>query len=311
MRLSRIILAGAIGLAGACGALQRETANAEPGVIQAFYPEGPIWQGDKLYYAEMGADRISVYENGARRTFYHERGCGPTALAPYGGGFLVLCHLGAHLTAVDGHGRKLRAWTSDDAGNPLRDPNDGYEDGRGGVYFSDPDAFSRLAPPNGYVMHLTASGALTRVLGPLWYPNGVYTDIAHRKVYVDEHMAGRVLRYDLNADGSLTNREVFVDLANVEREKHFPYYREAGCDGLEMGPDGDLWVSIYGEGHILRFSPQGRLVGTLETPTQYLTNIAFNAHGDAATTGSFDNINPPYLGEVRLHPASSLTRRAN
>ena len=70
-----------------------------------------------------------------------------------------------------------------------------------------------------------------------------------------------------------------------------------------------VFVSIYGEGRILRFSPQAQLVGMITLPTRYSTNIAFNTQGDAATTGSFINDEPPFPGEVRFHPAASLTRR--
>ena len=305
--LERLALAAALMLAPCAGA---QTPVVSEHVIPASYPEGPLWRGDRLFYAEMGADRISVYENGRSRAFFTQRGCGPTAIAPYGEGFLVLCHIGARVVSIDAHGAMLHAWGRDENGHRLRDPNDAYADGRGGVFFSDPGAFSKLAEPEGYVMHLSAEGRLTRASGVLWYPNGVYVDAGRQVVYVDEHMTGRVLQYDLARNGALTNQRIFVDINRVPRPQRYEEpYRETGCDGLEMSADGDLWVSIYGEGRILRFSPQGRLVGMLEEPTRYLTNIAFNARGDAATTGAFDNDTPPFPGQVRIHPASSLTRR--
>ncbi|MEX0645303.1 MAG: hypothetical protein WD076_08330, partial [Parvularculaceae bacterium] len=63
-------------------------------------------------------------------------------------------------------------------------------------------------------------------------------------------------------------------------------------------------------GRLLRFSPRGELVGEIETPTRFLTNIAFNETGLAATTGAFDNRNAPFPGEVRLYPVSALTKRS-
>ncbi|HWA01486.1 MAG TPA: SMP-30/gluconolactonase/LRE family protein [Caulobacterales bacterium] len=300
-RLLAFIVAGlaAIGCAAAQSARNGDR-------LEAAYPEGPIWQGDKLYYAEMGADRVSVFENGAAHVFFTQRGCGPTALAPYGGGFLVLCHLGARLVAVDEQGREVRRWERDDEGNALRDPNDGYADGQGGVYFSDPGIFSSETRAHGYVDHLSADGALKRVAGPLWYPNGVYVEGG--QVYVDEHMAHRVLRYDIAADGGLANRQVFADLnALVARFQFVDRYPEAGPDGLERGPDGAMYVAIYGEGRILRLAPNGAYLGSIRTPGRYVTNIAFNAAGDAATTASFDNLNPPFPGEVRFFSAAALT----
>ena len=46
--------------------------------------------------------------------------------------------------------------------------------------------------------------------------------------------------------------------------------------GFTWDSNGDLYVAIYGEGRILRFNRQAQLTGTIEAPTRYLTNIAFN-----------------------------------
>src|SRR5690606_14568197 len=137
---ARALLAALIAGAAACATAADTTA------LRASYPEGPLWQGEQLYFAEMRADRVSLYAGGERRTFFAEPGCGPTALAPYGDGLLILCHLGGGLVAVDAAGRETRRWRQASDGAPLGNPNDASADGRGGVYFSDPGAFSRAAP---------------------------------------------------------------------------------------------------------------------------------------------------------------------
>lgn len=298
----------ALCLLAACAGAER--AVPADHAVEALYPEGPLYQGDTLYYAEMGADRVTVIENGAApRAFFTQRGCGPTAIAPYGAGFLVLCHIGARVVAVDAGGRALRAWSADLAGVSLRDPNDCFADGRGGVYFSDPGLFSRRTEPHGRVMYLSPEGVLRSVSGVLWYPNGVFVDRTQNQLYVSEHMMGRVLRYDIQADGSLGTASTFVDLKDILRPNRYDTpYAETGPDGLEIAPDGDLWVAVYGEGRILRFSPDARLVGMLELPGRYSTNISFDPHGGAATTATFDNIDPPFPGEVRFYAREALTR---
>lgn len=302
MRLS-LIASLALAAIAACAHAQPTTA------IPASYPEGPLWSDNALYYAEMGADRVSVYADGRRRTFFTQPNCGPTALAPYGQGFLILCHIGARVVAVDADGRELRRWDRDTEGRRLRDPNDVSADGRGGVYFSDPGNFSRDTRPHGYVMHLSADGALTRVAGPLWYPNGVFVDVAHNTLYVNEHMTAKTWRFDIGADSAVSNQAVFADLTElVERFQPENEYAEAGPDGIEIGPNGDFYIPLYGEGRILRLSPRGVLVDTLETPGQYVTNIAFGPEGQVATTATFENLTPPFPGEVRFFPLTRLTR---
>jgi sugar lactone lactonase YvrE len=282
--------------------------SAEP--IAASYPEGPLSEGERLYFAEMGADRVSVVEDGAARAFFTQRDCGPTAIAPYGGdGYLVLCHLGRRVVAVTAAGEERRRWSAYADGKALMDPNDASADGHGGVYFSDPGPFSRNTEPHGRVLHLAADGVLRIVADTLWYPNGVYVDQVHLHLYVSEHMAGRVLRFEIRPDGSLGPPATFVQLVDAQRSDSYDTpYAETGPDGLEIGPNGELYVVVYGEGRVLRFARNGAYRGAIELPTRYATNITFLPDGSAVTTGSFNNVDPPFPGEVRFHTAAAVTK---
>lgn len=303
---AKALFAAATLLVVACA----HAATDDPDVtITASYPEGPLFHGEKLYFAEMGADRISVLEAGQERIFFRQPGCGPTAIAPYGEGFLVLCHISARAVAVDANGRVLRTWARDEEGAALRDPNDASADGRGGVYFSDPGAFSKQTRPHGYLMHLSAEGELRRVAGPLWYPNGVFVDQAAGAVFVSEHMTGRILRFAQEAGGGVGAPDVFANVTDLNLAPLYDTdYPETGPDGLEIGPNGDLFVALYGGGRILRFSPSGQLVGDIPTAPRFVTNLAFGPEGEAATTGPFENLRAPFRGEVRVLSAARLTR---
>ncbi len=279
--------------------------------ISASYPEGPLYVGEALFYAEMGADRVMKRENGSvgAGVFFEERGCGPTAIAPYADGFALLCHRAGQVVSVDAQGKARARWTEDSQGRILMDPNDAAADGAGGVYFSDPGAFSTRAPAQGFVAYLSADGTLTSLVGALAYPNGVYVDRAGQMLYVSEHLAHRVLRFPILGAGRLGAPEEFADLkADVlPRARYRDEFPETGPDGLEIGPNGELYVAHYGAGRILRFSPEGAFVGQIETPMRYVDNIGFDAHGGAAVTGPFENRSAPYLGEVRFFSAARLT----
>ncbi len=212
-------------LATSCAHAQTVTATPSPRLIpkdrfgRATSSITPKWA--------LTASRFSKADAGKPSSPTRLR---PNAIAPYGDGFLILCHIGGKVVSVDATGAALREWDRDAAGARLRDPNDCYADGHGGVYFSDPGIFSRDTRPHGTVMHLGADGVLTRVAGPLWYPNGVFVDAARHQLYVDEHMAGRVLRYPINADGTLGEREVFADLTETIRQFQLdPVYPRSGA----------------------------------------------------------------------------------
>ena len=275
-----------------------------PEPVAASYPEGPLSHGGRLYVAEMGADRVSVVDRGELRGFFTQARCGPTAIAPYGEGYLVLCHLGGRAVEVSKAGEELRRWSADAGGDPLTDPNDASADGLGGVYISDPGVFSRKTEPHGRVLHLGADGELRVVAEELWYPNGVYVDRVLEHLYVSEHLAGRVLRFEIGPDGSLGSPATVARLADADpSERYDTPHPESGPDGLEIGPDGELYVAVYGQGRVLRFAPDGSSRGAVDVPTRYVTNVTFLPDGTLVTTGSFTNHDPPFPGELRFHAA--------
>ncbi len=299
--MSRFALVLAAALLVAC-----QTSANGGSTISASYPEGPLFQGSKLYYAELGADAVTVVQDGKARRFFTQKGCGPTAIAPFGAEMLVLCHISKRVVSVISDGSEVNAWTADNAGVALLDPNDASADGGGGVYFSDPGTFSRDSEPEGRVMHLSADGVVRAVAGPLWYPNGVHVDRSARRVLVSEHLRGRVVSFDILVGGSLGPPVTVATLDDAPASKRYASpYRETGFDGLEIGPNGDLYVAVYGEGRIVRFDAAGKYRGQIELPTRYVTNIAFAPDGSFATTGAFDNTRTPFKGEVRFHAATA------
>ncbi len=269
----------------------------------ASYPEGPVWIGGTLYWTEMGADRVMAWSGGAPEVFLALPGCGPTAVARYRQDeLLVLCHRDGSLLRVDGRGEALAAIREDAQGNRLRDPNDASADGAGGVWFTDPGTFSMQAPPAGALYHLAPDGQLTRHATGLAYGNGVHVD--GDRLLVSEHLARRVLAFPLTG-GSLGPPEVLFDLDALGLSR--PDYPEAGPDGLEIAPDGTLWVAEYGAGRLLAWRPDRGLVATVPVPAPYVTNIAFGADGLAAVTGSFVNDRPPLPGSTWVLPAARLS----
>jgi gluconolactonase len=201
---------------------------------------------------------------------------------------------------VDGQGRPQRRLQTDSAGAAFDDPNDAAADDRGGVYFSDPGVFDADAPATGEVFRLDAQGGVRRVAAGLRYPNGVFFDAARQRLLVSEHLARRVLAYPVLADGTLGEGQVLAVMPPPAKQAA---YREAGPDGLEIGPDGALYVALYGEGRVLRLSPEGRLMGEIATPFAFVTNVAFDAaSGRGVVVGAYVNDRAPFPGAVAALP---------
>ena len=279
-------------------------ARAEPMVVASgLYPEGLLWHGGRMYFAEMGADRVSIIENGATRAFWRDAGCGPTAISPFGpSGFLVNCHLGNHVVEVSGAGvtgRRVRAASN---GNPLREPNASVSDGQGGAYFSDSGIFNARAPAAGRVYHLTAMGVMTEVAGGIKYSNGVAFDLSTRTLYVSEHLARRILALTLDRSHRVTATRVFADFSQHAATKTYSY-PEAGPDGLVLSP-GLLVVAEYGEGRVHVFDRAGKHRNTLKVAMPFVDTVGFDGAGNLYAGGAFQNTRPPFEGAVvRFAPA--------
>ena len=278
--------------------LASASAQAEPAVVASgAYPEGLLWHGGRMVFAEMGADRISIIENGTTREFWRDTGCGPTAISPFGSsGFLVNCHLGKHVVEVSAAGVTGRRFHAAPNGIRLGDPNASVSDGQGGVYFSDSGIFSIRAPATGRVYHLTAMGVMTEVVSAIKYANGVAFDSATRTLYVSEHLARRILVLTLDTRQRVTARRVFVEFSQLEATKAYSY-PEAGPDGLILRPD-VLVVAEYGEGRVHLFDRAGKHLNTLKVSMPFVDTVAFDSAGNLYAAGAFQNTRPPFEGAV-------------
>ena len=290
----------------ALAALGLTTANAQQ-QLPGWYPEGPAWIDGTLYWAEMQADTVFRMTPDGPKPHMEGQNCGPTAVASYGDGMLVLCHLGARLIHLDADGAKLATFRASTDGVALRNPNDASADGQGGVWFTDPGRFSANADAEGRLYHLTADGVLSLHADELAYGNGVHVDVAGQRLLLSEHLARKVWSYPLVADG-LGSRELVMDLDSFDLPK--PRLAEAGPDGLEIGPDGTLWVAEYGAKRLLGWQPGRGLVAALEVDAPFLTNIAFGGDGQAVLTGSYSNHEPRNRGGIWLFDASVLSEAA-
>jgi sugar lactone lactonase YvrE len=282
-------------------------AEAEEPVRDAWvgsYPEGPLWVGERLLYAEMGAGKVVEWKAGQRRDFWAEPGCGPTAISTFRDShFIVLCHLSGRLAHLDATGRKIGQYIAASDGEILHNPNDGHTDGKGGVFFSDAGIFAQGAPATGKVYHLAADGTVRKVVDGFYYANGVAVDLAKKRLLVSEHLARKVWQFDLREDLSVANRRLLLDVGKHVTDAEIDY-AETGPDGIEVDPDGIVFVPIYGAGRILAVTPDGA-VARLPVPMKFVTNIAISGTR-AAIVGPFVNDRPPFPGRVEVLPRQLL-----
>jgi len=275
--------------------------------VEAFYPEGPSSDGPDILWAEMPLDRIRRFRNQSVSTVWERPGCGPTAVKRTGAGaYWVLCHLDHRVLKLSRDFQTVLDIPADSSGRRIAYPNDGVVDAQGHLYFSSSGPFSLGAPPSGFVMRADGNGHVSRIAGPLRYPNGVTINGHTRRLLVSEHLNRRIL--EIPFEGIVPPRvpRVFFDFARQGVPP--PGYPLAGPDGLLVTPAGDVAVAEYGAGRILFISQEGRLLHSYPVPMMFVTNLLLHPTrpGTLVVVGAFDNARSPMAGRVIALPLPRL-----
>lgn len=153
---------------------------------------------------------------------------------------------------------------------PWNRPNDACIDAAGRLWFGTMD--DHETDPNGALYCWPGTGApiaqdrgFIISNGPAHSPDGrfmYHTDTIRRTIY----------RFDTTANGSITNKQVFI---KIEESAGFP-------DGTTIDSEGCLWVALWNGWSVRRYSPTGKLLETVTLPCANITKIAFG--GDRLTT---------------------------
>ena len=267
----------------------------------ARYPEGPLWDRGRLLYVEYAADDIKAWDGKQAKIYWRKDHCGANALIRFRDDhILVACYDGNYLVELDADGKEVGAISKDSSGKPFVGPNDFTTDGHGGIYFSASGVYDIKAPISGAVLHLSADGQDTReVADTIHYSNGLTLSKDGQHLLVAEMLAGRILSFPVQANGTLGPRVVWARLQDLAPPTpHEDAYN--GPDGVKLGSDGNYYIAQNGSGRVLIVNEEKKLLRMIKVPTPYVTNVAFGPTGPDTLyiTGAFDQWKPPFPGVV-------------
>ncbi|MGB5068405.1 MAG: SMP-30/gluconolactonase/LRE family protein, partial [Albidovulum sp.] len=247
-------------------------AGADPVVIDgdAAFPEGPYVMDGKLYYVEYAGNTLDVWDGSAKSTLWQQDGCGPSAVLPFDGDFLITCYDSGTLVRVSQTGETQKVFATDANGDAMVGPNDLTSDGMGGVFVTASGPWES-APIAGKVYALSPGGQPVPVADDLHYANGIALAPTGDRLFVIESEAGRVISFAIGADHSLSDRRLFVRLAVIDPESGIAAYP----DGMEFAPDGNLWIGQYSSGRIVSVTPEGTVARVVVVPSTTAPNLAF------------------------------------
>jgi sugar lactone lactonase YvrE len=189
--------------------------------------ESPRWHDGRLWFAHWGTGEIRAVDlDGNSEVMGH----GPDGL-----GWTIDWLPDGRLLVT---GKELVCVQPDGSAGPYADLspigehswNDIVVDGRGNVYITS-IAFEFLAgkaPQAGIIALVAPDGRCRRVAGDLEFPNGMVITPDNSTLIISESFAGRLTAFDIDAEGSLTNRRVWAE--------------GLAPDAICMDSDGAIWA---------------------------------------------------------------------
>jgi gluconolactonase len=117
------------------------------------------------------------------------------------------------------------------------------------------------------------SGEVTKLDDDIGFANGIAFD-RDGDLYVSETLRGDIYRYRLSSDPGVSHRELF---GNVVASHTADELR--GPDGMKFSADGDLYVTVFGQGDVTVLGPDGTVKRRLPTAGRAPTNLAFGPRG--------------------------------
>lgn len=191
-------------------------------------------------------------------------------------GSLLACHHATSNVVREGSGGTRTPIASHFEGRELNSPNDIVVRSDGSIYFTDP-YYGRRDAHYGVlreqeldfqgVYRIDPDGSLHLVVARNLFetPNGLCFGLGEEHLYVNDTVNGLVRRFDANADGSLSNEQVFADGISSEEVVGRP-------DGMKCDEAGNIWVT--GPGGVWVFDQGGERIDVIDVPEK-VGNLTF------------------------------------
>lgn len=229
------------------------------------FPEGPAWDSDRgiLYNSNCYGNWISKYENGQSDTFITNKGGLFTATngLAYDKGCLYACDFKAgKILKISGTG-EVTTLIEGYKGEPFSRPNDIIVDHKGNLWFTDTKSYGRDKKDGCLFRYSLKQKVLILVQDDLTYPNGLTISPDNKYLYLGESAQESVFRWEILKNGTLRDKELFIQLEGGDP------------DGMEFGPDGNLYIAHFGGGNIYAVSPNREIIHILPTPGKKPTNV--------------------------------------
>ena len=167
----------------------------------------------------------------------------------------------------------------------MNQPNDLAISPNGNLYASDPNWANNTGK-----LWLIRDHKIFLLEKDMGTTNGIEVSPNGKKLYVNESVQRNIWSYDINTDGTLTNKKLFKK------------FLDFGMDGMRCDTKGNLYVCRYGKGAVVMLSPEGKTLREIELKGKKPTNITFGGRDKKqcfvtiSDRGNFETFFPEFPG---------------
>lgn len=229
------------------------------------FTEGPTAdkQGN-IFFTDQPNDRIWKYGNDGKLTLFMENTRRSNGMYFDRKGNLLSCADEQNQLISISKNKKITVLFDNYHDKKLNGPNDLWPDKKGGIYFTDPlyrraywkGDVTRVAGEKVYYLPAGSKDAVI-VDETIKKPNGIVGSADGKQLYIADIGDNKTYRYDVAADGSLTNRTLFTNM---------------GSDGITIDNQGNLYLTGRG---VTIFDKTGKKLGNIPVPAGWTANLCF------------------------------------
>lgn len=168
----------------------------------------------------------------------------------------VADYVNHNILRVNPNNRETTVFAHD---SQMNQPNDLTIGPNGTLYASDPN----WGQGTGQLWRISTDGKITKVAADMGTTNGIELSPDGSTLYVNESVQRNVWSFRVTENG---------DLADKKLVKQFP---DHGFDGMRCDVDGNLYITRYGKGTVVKLSPQGEVLREIDVLGKSPSNLCF------------------------------------
>jgi gluconolactonase len=229
------------------------------------FTEGPTCdKNGSIFFTDQPNNRIMKWSvDGKLSTFLEPAGRANGMFFDAHGNLIACADEKAELWSIAPDG-KHTVLAHEYDGKIINSSNDVWVRPDQALYFTDPfykrEWWDYDKPPQGteQVYFLSADRkTLKRVTTDLAQPNGITGTPDGKTLFVADIKAGKTYAYDIQSDGTLTNKRLRCDL---------------GSDGMTLDAEGNLYLTGKG---VTVFDKAGKKIEHIDVPESWTANVSF------------------------------------